>query len=129
MTVIVTVPFPGGLFTVIWVSELTVTSSAILLPKLTVATVVNPEPLRTTEVPPAEGPSFGDTPETCGQRAVSVVSNAGAGAPGGTRGVILGSLREPAYLRTALACWSTSRVNKYCAYPKTTATAKVPAPG
>jgi hypothetical protein len=42
--VIVTVPFPGGLLTVICVSELIVKSFVALLPKFTAVAVVNPDP-------------------------------------------------------------------------------------
>ena len=56
VTVIVTVPFPGGLVTVIWVSELTVNSFVALLPKFTAVAAVNPDPVSVTDSPPAAWP-------------------------------------------------------------------------
>lgn len=46
----------------------------------------------------------------------------------GPCGFDAGSSREPAAPSMSLACLSTSRVNRYWAYPKMTAAAKTPAP-
>ena len=57
-----------------------------------------------------------------------VVCSLGVGAPGGTLGLVAGSLREPAESSIDFACWSTIRVNRYCADPKMIAVAKTAPP-
>src|SRR5580704_6475109 len=103
----VTVPLPAGHVAVIWVSELTTKFAAALRPKFTSVAPLNPDPVRITLPPPAARPLFGNRADTCGHGAVLVVSKSGGSPPFGTEGVIPGSLREPADLRTSLACWST----------------------
>ena len=61
-----TVPVPAGLVAVIWVSESTVISAALVTSKPTVVAPVNPLPVITTVSPPAEDPMVGEIPVTSG---------------------------------------------------------------
>ena len=66
VTVMPTVPFPGGLTTVICVPDSAVIIPAAL-PKLTPVAPDRPVPVIVTLVPPAVLPLAGETPETAGR--------------------------------------------------------------
>jgi hypothetical protein len=55
----------AGLVVVIWLSELNV-NVAVVAPKWTDVTPVKPQPVMTTDVPPAVDPAVGATPVTLG---------------------------------------------------------------
>ena len=69
VTVMVTVPVPGGLVTVICVLESAVMTAAAA-PKRTPVAPARPVPVMDTVVPPAVMPPSGDTPVTAGRGAV-----------------------------------------------------------
>ena len=69
VTVMVTVPVPGGLVTVICVLESAVMAAAAA-PKRTPVAPASPVPVMVTVVPPAVLPLSGDTPVTAGRGAV-----------------------------------------------------------
>ena len=69
VTVMVTVPVPGGLVTVICVLESAVMIAAAP-PKRTPVAPARPVPVMVTVVPPAVVPPSGDTPVTAGRGAV-----------------------------------------------------------
>ena len=66
VTVMSTVPLPGGLVAVIWVSESTLIAAALAGPKLTSVAPVNPLPVMVTVSPPAALPLVGETPVMAG---------------------------------------------------------------
>ncbi len=67
VTVTVTVPLAcAGDVTVIDVADVTVTLVAAVVPKETVAVLVNPLPVIVTVVPPVAGPVGGEMPVTVG---------------------------------------------------------------
>ena len=72
VTVMSTVPVPGGLVAVTWVPESTVNVVAAAAPKRTPVAPVNLLPVMTTRVPPPVVPRAGETPVTAGP-AVAVV--------------------------------------------------------
>ena len=57
---------PGGTVTVIVADETTSTLVAAAAPKVTVWTLVNPDPVMVTRLPPVAGPRFATTEVTCG---------------------------------------------------------------
>jgi len=62
VTVTTTVPAAcGGDTAWIWVADLTTYDLAVVVPKLTCCTVLNPDPVIVTEVPPDVGPLVRDT--------------------------------------------------------------------
>ena len=69
VTVMSTVPVPGGLVTVIWVLESAVMVAAAA-PKRTPVAPARPVPVMVTVVPPAVLPLAGDAPVTAGRGAV-----------------------------------------------------------
>ena len=71
VTVMSTVPLPGGLVAVICVPESAVTVAGVP-PKLTPVAPERPVPVMVTLVPPAAGPLAGDTPVTAGGAAPAV---------------------------------------------------------
>ena len=66
VTVMSTVPLPGGLVAVICVAESTVNVVAAVPPKRTPVAPVKPVPVMVTVVPPVTGPLAGKTPVTTG---------------------------------------------------------------
>jgi hypothetical protein len=70
VTVILTIPAePGGEVAVILVAELTVKLEALIIPNLTAVAPVNTVPVTVTEVPPTNGPLFGEMLVTVGTAA------------------------------------------------------------
>ena len=59
VTVTSWVPVPAGAVAVIEVPDFTVKVVAVVVPKSTADTAVNPVPVTVTEVPPAAGPAVG----------------------------------------------------------------------
>src|SRR5262245_32360733 len=76
-----TVPLPGGLVTVIAVSEMAVIA-ALTPPKSTSVAPVKPLPLIVTLSPPAAAPLAGEIPVTCGGGAGVAVMVSGPEIPG-----------------------------------------------
>ena len=66
VTVMSTVPVPGGVVAVIWVSESTVIVAALAGPKLTSVAPVNPVPVMVTVSPPPALPLAGEIPVMTG---------------------------------------------------------------
>ena len=66
VTVTSTMPVPGGLSAVIWVSLTIVKFVAAVVPKSTAVAPVNPAPLSITSVPPAAVPLIGLKPRSMG---------------------------------------------------------------
>jgi hypothetical protein len=64
-TVTSTVPLPGGVVAVIWVSESTVSAGAPALPKSTAVAPVKPLPVIVTLSPPSALPLAGEIAVTC----------------------------------------------------------------
>ena len=69
VTVISTVPAPGGDVAVIDVAELTVKLVALAAPNFTALALENPVPVMVTDVPPVVAPAFGATAVTAGAAA------------------------------------------------------------
>ena len=92
VTVTSTLPLPAGEVAVIELSELTVKLVASLLPNTTAEALPRFVPVIVTEVPPASGPSLGDTPVTVG----------GGGRTGAVAEEVAGLLEPPALL--AVSC-------------------------
>lgn len=67
VTVMVTVPLPGGAIAVIDVSLVTLKLRAGVVPKLTCVANVKPLPVNATEFPPAAGPVLGTALVTTGR--------------------------------------------------------------
>src|SRR5215471_631898 len=66
VTVMSTVPFPGGLVAVTWVSPFGVIAAALVGPKLILLAPVKPVPVMVTILPPAVLPPSGEMLVTTG---------------------------------------------------------------
>ena len=75
VTVMSTVPLPGGEVAVIWVALLTVKEPAALLPNLTAVAPEKLVPVMVTLVPPCIGPVFGLTLATVGGPNATTLAN------------------------------------------------------
>ena len=67
VTLMSTVPVPGGDVAVIWVAELTVNPVAAVAPNVTAVAPVKLVPVIVTTVPPAAGPAVGEIDVTVGE--------------------------------------------------------------